>query len=154
MVQIGWMHRIAPIARILLGLTFLVFSLNYFVPFLPQPTTMPPPSVLQLVGGLSAAGLMTLIKVIELGSAFALLANRGVSLALALLAPIIVGIVAFHVVLMPAGLPVALFVLTLEVLLAWSYRSAFAPMLRARAVPDGVVAMAPAARLDPAALAR
>jgi hypothetical protein len=131
------MHRIAPVARILLGLTFLVFSLNFFVPFLPMPKEAPPPAVLQLVAGLSAAGLVTLIKVVELAAAIALLANRGVTLALAVLAPIIVGIVALHVVLAPSGLPVAAFVLILEVVLAWSYRSAYAPMLRARVLPDG-----------------
>jgi hypothetical protein len=134
------MHRIAPIARILLGLTFVVFSLNYFIPFLPRPSAVPAPAVLQLLGGLSAAGLMTLVKVIELSAGLALLANRGVTLALALLAPIIVGIVAVHVVLVPAGLPVALFVLVLELILARSYRSAFAPMLRLRVVPDGEAA--------------
>lgn len=145
------MHRIAPIARILLGLTFVVFSLNYFIPFLPQPSEMPPPAVLQLVGGLSAAKLMTFMKLVELGAGLALLTNRAVPLALALLAPIIVGIVAFHAVLMPAGLPIAVFLLVLELVLAWSYRSAFAPMLRFRVAPDAVAK--PAVRLESIAAA-
>jgi len=132
------MKLITPIARILLGLTFLVFSLNYFVPFLPQPSAVPPPAALQLVAGLTAARLMTLMKVVELGAAVALLTNRGVTLALALLAPFIVGIVAFHAALMPLGMPVALFVLVLELVLAWSYRSAFAPMLRLRVAADAL----------------
>jgi hypothetical protein len=46
-----------------------------------------------------------------------------------------VNIVLFHAVLAPGGLPVALFVLALELFTAWSYRDAFAPMLRARTAP-------------------
>jgi len=60
-----------------------------------------------------------------------------VPLALTILAPIIVNILALHAFLLPSGLPVALVVLALELYLAWSYRSVFRPMLAARARPDG-----------------
>jgi hypothetical protein len=60
-----------------------------------------------------------------------LLVNRFVPLALALLAPVVVNIFAFHVFLAPAGLPVAIAVSVLEVCLAWAYRDAFRSMLRA-----------------------
>jgi hypothetical protein len=43
-----------------------------------------------------------------------------------------VNIVAFHIALAPSGLPLALVVLALELLLAWSYRGAFRPMLAQR----------------------
>jgi hypothetical protein len=58
-----------------------------------------------------------------------------VPLALAIVAPNVVNIVLFHAVLAPGGLPVALFVLALELFTAWSYRDAFAPMLRTRTAP-------------------
>ncbi len=128
------MTRIIPIARILLGLVFVVFSLNYFVPFLPQPKNMPT-DAMAFAGAFVGAGYMTFIKIIELASGLALLANRFTTLALALLAPIIVGIVIFHARLEPAGLPVALLVLVLELFLAWSYRAAYRPMLAARVAP-------------------
>jgi hypothetical protein len=50
---------------------------------------------------------------------------------LALLAPVVVNIFAFHVFLAPQGLPVAIAVSVLEVCLAWVYRDAFRSMLRA-----------------------
>lgn len=125
------MQRITPIARVLLGLTFLVFSANYFVPFLPKPASMSP-GALAFVVSFSASGLLTLIKVVELASAVALLANRAVPLALALLAPISVGITGFHAAFAPEGLPIAVGIVALELVLAWSYRAAFAPMLRWR----------------------
>lgn len=129
------MRYLAPIARVLLGLAFVVFAANYFVPFLPEQPP-PPPDALAFVGVLMSSKLLTFIKVIELVAGAALLANRLVPLALALLAPIVVGIVFFHVVLAPAGAGVAIGVLALELLLAWSYRSAFAPMLRVRVTPE------------------
>jgi putative oxidoreductase len=137
------MRHIAPIARILLGLAFVVFATNYFIPFLPaQPP--PGPGALAFVGAFASAGLLTFIKVIELAAGLALLANRAVPLALALLAPIIVGILGFHAALAPAGLAVPVVLLVLELVLAWSYRSAFAPMLRLKVAPDPV---APAVRV-------
>jgi hypothetical protein len=132
------MRFIAPTARILLGLVFVVFAANYFHPFLPPPSAPIPPEAMTFAGALAASHLLTFIKIIELGAGLALLANRAVPLAMTLLAPIIVGIVFFHLVLATGGLPIALFVLALELVLAWSYRSAFKPMLRVDAKPDPV----------------
>lgn len=129
------MQRITPVARVLLGLTFVVFSLNYFVPFLPAEP--PSAAAMPFVGALLSSGLLTFIKTIELVAGLALLANRGVPLAMAVLAPIIVGINFFHLVLAPTGVVVGLALVVLEVTLAVGYRSAFAPMLRLRVVPDG-----------------
>jgi hypothetical protein len=55
-----------------------------------------------------------------------------VPLGLLLLAPVIVNIIAFHTVLDPAGLPLAIVVAALALILAWSYREAFAPLFRMR----------------------
>lgn len=127
-------------ARVTLGLLFFVFGLNYFLNFLPAPAEAPPQAALTFLGGLTASGyVFPLIKAIEVSAGAALLANRFVPLALTLLAPIIINIAAFHFLLAPAyGLPIAL--LVLELYLAWSYRAAFLPMLRAQVAP------APAAR--------
>ena len=124
--------RHAPTAaRILLGLVFLVFGLNGFLNFIPQPP--PPDRAMAFMGALAGTGYMfPLIKGVEVVAGAMLLSNRFVPLALALLAPNVVNIVLFHSVLAPAGLPVALMVLALELYAAWSYRRAYAPMLHAR----------------------
>jgi hypothetical protein len=61
------------------------------------------------------------------------LSNRFVPLALTILAPVVVNIVAFHAFLAPSGLALPLVIVAIEVFLAWSYRSAFEGVLRARA---------------------
>ena len=124
------------VARVVLGLIFVVFGLNYFLGFLGP---MPPPPVRAapfLMGLVSAGYVFPIIKTIEVASGLALLGNRFVPLALTLLAPIIVNIAAVHVVLQPMY-PMAVILLSLEIYLAWTYRRAFAPMLQARVTPAG-----------------
>jgi hypothetical protein len=138
------------IARILLGLVFVVFSANYFVPFLPQPSSMPA-GALGFVVAFAGSGMLTFVKVIEMVAGLALLANVFTPLALALLAPIIVGIVLFHGLLAPSGLPIGLVALALEVFLAWSYRGAFAPMPQLKTEPAAkAVAVSAAGELEAA----
>lgn len=122
------------VARVALGLVFVVFGLNFFFNFLPaQPP--PPEKALPFLGGLMASGyIFPVIKVIEVAAGVALLSNRFVPLALTLLAPLIVNIALIHVLLVPSyGMAVVL--VALELYLAYSYRAAFAPMLRARVSP-------------------
>ena len=127
--------RFAPTAsRILLGLTFFVMGLNGFLQFLPQPP--PPEKAMAFMGALAMTGYMfPLIMGVQVIGGALLLSNRFVPLALAILAPIVVNILLLHTFLAPAGLPVALLVLGLEVFTAWSYRNAYASMLHARTAP-------------------
>jgi uncharacterized membrane protein YphA (DoxX/SURF4 family) len=128
------MTRIPTVLRILLGFGFTLFGLNYFLEFLP-PQDPPPPEAMPFLGAFVGAKFLTLVKAIEVGAGLLLLSNRFVPLALALLAPILVGMVYFHAMLAPAGIGIALVFLVLELGLAWAYRDAFAPMLRARVAP-------------------
>jgi uncharacterized membrane protein YphA (DoxX/SURF4 family) len=118
-------------ARLFLGLVFTVFGLNFFLHFLPMPPA--PPKAAAFAGALFASGyLFQLLKATEVVAGLLLLSNRFVPLALAVLAPIIVNIVGFHLFLEPSGLAIPLAVLVAEITLARTYRAAFAPMLRAR----------------------
>lgn len=128
------MSRIPTILRILLGLGFTVFGLNYFLSFMP-PQDPPPAEAGAFLGALVSSKLLTLVKLVEIGAGLLLLSNRFVPLALALLAPVLVGMVFFHAMLAPAGIVPALVFTAIEIALAWFYREAFAPMLRARVSP-------------------
>lgn len=124
-------------ARILMGLIFFVFGLNGFLHFIPQPKTPMPEGAVAFAGALMKTGYMfPLIAGTQTLVGLLLLLNRWVTLALALIAPVVVNIVAFHVFLSPSGIGLALLVLALELYLAWAYRKHFQPMLARRIHPN------------------
>jgi uncharacterized membrane protein YphA (DoxX/SURF4 family) len=130
-------RKILPtIARILLGLMFTVFGLNGFLRFIPEPKTPMPEGAAAFAGALMATGyMMQLVAGTQLLTGVLLLINRFVPLALALLAPILVGIITFHIFLAPASIAPAIVVVVLELYLAWAYRNAYKPMLAMKVDP-------------------
>ncbi len=108
------------IARLLLGLIFLVFGLNGFLHFIP----MPPPKGLaaQFGGAIFASRYWVVIFGIQVIGGVLLLVNRFVPLALVLLGPVIVNIFFFHVLMAPEGIPLAIVVVVLWVILAVRYK--------------------------------
>ncbi len=130
-------RHLTTAARILMGLAFVVFGLNGFLNFLPQPKTPMPEGAAGFAGALMKTGYMfPLVAGTQLLVGVLLLLNRFVPLALALIAPIIVNIIAFHVFLAPSTIGPGILVLVLELYLAWAYRKAYRPMLAMRAKPD------------------
>jgi putative oxidoreductase len=121
------MRIVVVVARILLGLLFFVFGLNGFLQFMPNPP--PTPAAGAFFGALIATHYMffLIFGAQVLGGAL-LLVGVAVPFALVLLAPVVVNIVFFHIFLSPGLLPMALVVAALELLLAWHYRAAFAPL--------------------------
>jgi putative oxidoreductase len=118
------------VTRYLLGLLFFVFGLNGFFHFLPMPA--PSPQGGAFLGALAATGYMfPLIKGVEVISGALLLLNRAVPLALVLLAPILVNIAAYHL-LLDFGPGMALFLGALELFLAYTYRAEFAPLFTSK----------------------
>ncbi len=113
--------RIASIiARYLLGLIFLVFGLNGFLHFIP----MPPPKGLaaQFGGAIFVSHYWVVIFGLQVIGGVLLLVNRFVPLALVLLGPVIVNIFFFHALMAPEGLPLAIVVVVLWVILAVRYK--------------------------------
>lgn len=127
--------RIATaIVRILLGLMFLMFGLNGFLNFMPAPKDLPP-EMMNVMGALMKGGYMAVVSGAEVLVAVLLLANRFVPLALALLAPVLVGILTFHMAVAQATIAPGIVVTVMELYLAWAYRGAFRSMLRAKTTP-------------------
>ena len=125
------------VARILMGLPLVIFGLNFFFNFIPQPTTPLPEGAAAFAGALFKSGyMMQLIGATQLIVGAFLLSNRFVPLALALFAPFIVNSLAFHLFLERSGLIMAVIFLALELYLAWKYRAAYRTMLAARVTPE------------------
>jgi putative oxidoreductase len=121
----------STIARYLLGLIFLVFGLNGFLHFIP----MPPPTGLagQFLTVIVASHYWVLIFATQVIAGVLLLVNRYVVLALVLLGPVIANILNFHVLMAPQGLPLAIVVTVLWVILAFRYKQYLSGILVQRA---------------------
>src|ERR1700689_2296640 len=124
------MRTVSAIARYLAGVIFLVFGLNGFLNFIP----LPPPGGLagQFMSALYATHYLWVIFAFQLVAGVLLLVNRYVPLAVAVLAPVIVNILSFHVLMAPSGLPLALFVAVLWAVIFVDVRPAFAALFQAR----------------------
>jgi putative oxidoreductase len=112
------------IARVLLGLMFVVFGSNAFLHFIPMPQMEGAPGA--FMGALFSSGYIYAIAALQvLGGLLLLLGARFVALGLTLLGPVIVNIVLYHIFLDRNGLPVAFVVLLLSLFLLWVYRFKF-----------------------------
>jgi hypothetical protein len=124
------MKTASAIARYLAGVIFLVMGLNGFLNFIPLP---PPEGVAgQFMGALYVSHYLWVVFAFQVIAGALLLANRYVPLAVGILAPVIVNILTFHAFMAPSGLPLALFVAVLWVLIFVNVRSAFAGVFQSR----------------------
>jgi len=116
------------IARVLLGLVFVVFGSNIFLHFIPMP---PPPRTLagDFTKALFLSHYLHVVAVFQIVGGLLLLIGRYVPLGLVLLAPVIVNIDLVHLLLEPSGLPMAIIISVLLVFLIWRYREAFRGIL-------------------------
>jgi len=123
------MKILSIIARLLLGLAFTLFGLNFFLHFIPQPP--PPPGLAgDYVKVFVASGYANVIGAVQLVIGLLLLIGRFVPLALTLLAAMIFNILAFHILMEPAGIGPGIVVALLWALLVWQYRDRFSGLLR------------------------
>jgi uncharacterized membrane protein YphA (DoxX/SURF4 family) len=125
-------------ARVLLGLIFMVFGLHGFFNFSFIPAPEMNEAAGSLMGALVATGyFMAVVKLVELTSGLMILTGRFLPLGLILLAPVSVNILLFHSFLDPAGLGMAIFIVVMQLFLAWAYRDSFRGVLQANPKPVG-----------------
>src|SRR5260370_38658403 len=115
------MKSVALIARNIRGLVLYFFGLNGFLNFLPQPPS-PPGHAGQFVTALFASHYLYLIAGVQVISGVLLLINRYVPLAIVLLGPMLVNILAYHLLMSSVGIVVALVFALLWIVLAVYHR--------------------------------
>jgi uncharacterized membrane protein YphA (DoxX/SURF4 family) len=117
------------IARSLLGVVFVVFGSNMFLHFIPMPPPQEGPAR-DFMTALFVSHHLYLVGALQVVGGVLLLTGRWAPLGLTLLGPVIVNILAFHVLMSPAGLGMAVVVSALGLFLAWRYRENFAGLVR------------------------
>jgi putative oxidoreductase len=117
------------IARIVLGLLFVVMGLNIFLNFIPMP---PPPEgpARNFMMSLFMSHYFLVVGALEVAGGALLLTGRYLPLGLTLLGPVIVNILCFHLFMLPSGLPLAIVVAALALFLLWRHREHFAGFVK------------------------
>jgi putative oxidoreductase len=93
------MRWVALAARVLVGLSFFVFGLAYFVPFLPMDPPPLPERAATFGGVLGTSGYLTVVKALEIVGGLLVLSGRFTPLGLVLVTPVAVNIALWDLLL-------------------------------------------------------
>ena len=118
------MRIVTMIARILLGLVFVVFGLNAFLNFLSM-GPMPAGLAGQFIVALAASHYFWVVAVLQIAGGVLLLINRYVALGLVLLGPVIFNILLYHLLMNRAGIGLAIVVTVLWLIVFYAHRERF-----------------------------
>jgi putative oxidoreductase len=124
------MKTVSTILRVVLGLIYVIFGLNFYLHFIPleMPTEGP---IAAFMGGLSAAPYMWhAIKMTEIVGGLLLISGSYVPLALTILFPITLNIFLFHTTMTPLSeAPMAIVMMLVHIVLFFQFKSSFAGIL-------------------------
>ena len=116
------MKFLAFLARLVLGLAFVVFGLNGFLNFIKVP--MPSGHAGEFLGAMVATKYFWAVKGLEVVGGALLLLGR-VPLGLMLLGPVVVNIVLYHALMDRKGLPLGAVLGALSLFLLWRNKESF-----------------------------
>jgi len=122
------------IARILLGLIYLIFGLDYFLHFIPyQPVHTGAAGA--FIAGLKGTGYFyPMLKVIQIAGGISLIFNRYAPFSAVVLFPVSLNVLLFHTVLVPSGALMGITLIVPNLFLGYAYRKYYSSMFIARAV--------------------
>lgn len=120
-------------ARIVLGLIYFVFGLNFFLQFLPTPPSSGGVAD-AFLGGLFQSGyFFPFVKGLEVVLGAFLIIRLFVPLSLVILMPITVNILLFHVFLTPGDFAMVAVIMVIHLYLAWAYRESYKSLFSQKA---------------------
>ena len=125
------MKILTLVARILLGLIFVVFGLNGFLNFIKGP--MPSGLAGQFIGALVASHYFWVVAALQVAGGALLLVGRFVPLGLVLLGPVIVNIILYHVFMNLSGIVLPIVVVILWFIVFYAHRQYFSGIFAQRA---------------------
>ena len=116
------------ILRSILGLIYLIFGINFFLHFIPQPPPGKDAAGAFQIGLFGTGYFFPFLKVVEVVTGVMLLINKYTALFLLIIFPITLNIFLFHAFLEPAGVVMAGPMLLINLFLGWAYRKYYAPI--------------------------
>lgn len=123
------MKTATVVCRVLLGLLYLIFGLDYFLHFIPyQPQHTGTAAALK--EGLMGTGyIYPMMKTIQVIGGLSLIINRYAPFSAVMLFPISLNVLLFHTLLVPSGWLMGVFLIVPNIFLGWAYRKYYKGML-------------------------
>src|SRR6267154_2809026 len=116
---------------LLFGLMYINSGLNKFFNYMPMPKDMPE-DMMKLFGAFMTIGwLMPLVAVAEIIGGVLFITNRYRALGAIIILPINIGILLTHMISAPAGLPMAIILMAINIWIIIENREKYMPMIKA-----------------------
>ncbi len=124
------------VSRTLLGIGFIVFGSNILHPFLPMPAPPAGSLAAQFMGVMFPTHWMAFIGAVQLAGGILVLIGGTAPIGLVLLGPVLVNILAYHLLIMGGeGIQPGLVFSLLEIFMIWAYRGYFKALFTVKALP-------------------
>ncbi|TND10312.1 MAG: hypothetical protein FD123_560 [Bacteroidetes bacterium] len=122
--------KILFVVSLLFGLMFINAGLNKFFNYMPPPDDMPENIMKLMAAFMEISWLMPLIAVVEIVAGVLFITNKFRALGAIMIFPVMVGILLTHIINIPAGLPIALALLAINIWVIIENREKYLPMIR------------------------
>ena len=120
--------KISTVLRYLLGVAMIIFGANKFAVFMPKPELSEKAGI--FMGALADSGyIFPILGVFYIIIGLLLVLNKAVPLALLILVPISINIIAFHLTLDPKGVLFAAIITILNAILLFTHWSKYKTIL-------------------------
>jgi len=123
-------QKVTKIISVLLGLMLIIFGINKYLNFMPAPENMTEPASDFMKAMMDTGYLFKFIGLVEIVSGFLLIINKWVPFALLIIAPVILNIIMFHLILDVADILPGAIIFILLVYLFRANWSEFLPLFK------------------------
>lgn len=118
------------VLSLLFGLMFINSGLNKIFNYIPVPKDLPESMVKVNDAFMTIGWLMPLIAIVEIVGGILFITNKYRALAAIMILPIMIGILLTHIFNAPAGLPIALVLLAINLWVIVENRKKYLPMFK------------------------
>lgn len=117
------------VIRIIFGVLLVIFGANKFFNFMPAPEEIPEP-VMNYMVALTSTKTLELVGIVEVVAGLAFVFNKYGGLLAIILMSVSINAVLFHAFLGPADIAGAIVLLVLNIVMLFSYKEQYKPMLK------------------------
>lgn len=121
--------KILFVLSLLFGLGYINSGLNKFFNYMPVPDDLPQEMVRVFTAFMEISWLMPLVAVIEIIGGILFIPGKFRALAAVIIFPISVGVLFVHSTVAPSGLPIALFIMAINIWVIIENRKKYLPMI-------------------------